>query len=178
MKGKIAVLMGFFLFVVVSAAQAWVFGVEEFSYKGHSDLRGTVAGQIYTALAGSISNDSLNGEELVVNLNYGNLSGYYQFSPNMGKNWIDINAGLERWTRTLGVGNSILLRFVFTDDSENIYHIMGTSPWGDAQFGGINCDLDGYCDVYYFAFPPASGYYIPGWETDIRGNVAIVVSQP
>ncbi len=162
-------IMATVLFSWVSVAGAWTYSVVNYSYEGRPALTGTIPGVTYYAKVAAITNDSSSVETLYADLYYSSSwVGNYQWSPNYGDSWINIDDTTDTWTKTVGKGKTVWLRNVLRNDAGSIFHILSPSPWGEAD--------SSYDEDYYFAFPPSAHYYAAGWVRDIDGFVAVMQS--
>jgi len=155
-----------------SIAGAWTFNAETYEYIGRGQLRGTVPGATYYAKAGVVTNDSGATAEMSVDLYYGEFIGFWQWSPDHGERWVNIDPSVTTWTRPVESGDTVSLRVLLTDANNLVFHILSTSPYGVADE-----DLG---DAYYFAFSPNAYYYsdFSTREVGINGYVAVIKDLP
>ncbi|HEB68954.1 MAG TPA: hypothetical protein ENI88_04960 [Desulfobulbus sp.] len=165
--------MRIMLFAVVfvswaSIAGAWTFSAETYEYIGRGQLSGTVSGATYYAKAGVVTNDAATTAEVSVDLYYGAYTGFWQWSPDHGVRWFNIDPSVTTWTRPVESGDSVSFRVLLTDANNLVFHILSTSPYGVADE-----DLG---DAYYFAFSPNAYYYsdFNTREVGISGYVAVI----
>ncbi len=165
-------VMTVLLFSWVSTAGAWTYSVDNYNYYGSPALTGTVPDALYITKVAVIHNESTEMQELNVDLYYSSsFTGRYQYSPNEGTNWMWIDADADSWTKNVEAGGTIWLRGWLLNAQDNPFHVLSPSPWGTAATDELN-------EEYYFAFPPGSHYYGPGWVRDIAGFVVVIQPLP
>ncbi len=173
MKKAIGLLYLFIaIFLLVSEgwgapAYAWDYGIDTYSYPGNRILSGTIPGVTYYEKVGVIKNDSSESKVVHVDLYYGSLTGRYQYSPDEGVHWINIDNTVTSWSKSVPAGGKLWIRAIAVTDAGVIYHFLSASPWGVAD--------PKYGEAFYFAFPPTAGYYDRTWTRDIVGYVAVVL---
>ncbi len=166
------------IFVTSSIAHATTYGNSDYEFQGKGQLAGTVPYEWYPATTAKIYNEDSVPININMTLRYGNFPvGNYQWTNDLKPTgddirWHDIPNYINDWNYTLAAGTTVWLRMVFRELNHDsgqwlIYHIQSPCPYGT----GVGAD------EYYWAFAPASGYYLPGWIKSPKGNVVTVTTE-